>query len=267
MENKFKYFVEIQQMIFISAETARIIEYIACQPTIGAIMGLSAPPRESLSIPTRYLIFPMRHERVKVSRVRSYLSRKDGRKSTNYNDGSGGGDAVRPAQIRQMVKTAVPSGVASVFSEQAKEIEDILATLLCLMNLDEYAKDMTRDHYVDWSRCCQATFTYREWKRFDARPDHDIVDILGFPPFEIVQTRAEEMLKITGLEYHVALGGREKTSKMKWGNLWFPAEEGRMPIERRHVEAVFRRSQAPKRRIPALRDLVAGGFNSKLTLV
>src|SRR5204863_7745021 len=113
-----------------------------------------------------------------------------------------------------------PWEVQSFYSEQVPEREDEEdneeeeeqneATLARLASADERTKNMTRDEYVYWSDCRQASFTFRKGKRFkewagfgivtDSKPNDDIVDILGFLTFEIVQTLTEEALKVKEAE-------------------------------------------------------------------
>lgn len=88
--------------------------------------------------------------------------------------------------------------------EEEEEMNHI--TLQRLRKADERTKVMTREEYVTWSEYRQASFTYRKGKRFrewagfgivtDSKPSDDIVDILGFLTFEMVQTLTEEALKI-----------------------------------------------------------------------
>lgn len=64
---------------------------------------------------------------------------------------------------------------------------------------------MTKDEYVHYSDCRQASFTYRKARRFrdfinfsaylDVKPNDDIIDILGFLAFEMVRS-----LCVTALE-------------------------------------------------------------------
>src|SRR4051794_13038114 len=65
---------------------------------------------------------------------------------------------------------------------------------------------MTREEYVHYSECRQASFTYRKAKRFrewanmsayiDMKPNDDIIDILGFLTFEMVSTLTETALRV-----------------------------------------------------------------------
>ena len=66
-----------------------------------------------------------------------------------------------------------------------------------LKDADEATRRMTRDEYVHYSECRQASFTFRKSKKFrefinasaylDVKPNDDIIDILGFLAFEVVR--------------------------------------------------------------------------------
>lgn len=192
-------------------------------------------------------------------------------------------------------KVGLPWDVTSFYSEQVPERDDEdddqeedeqnAATLLRLRNADERTKNMTREEYVFWSDCRQASFTFRKGKRFrewagfgvvtDSKPNDDIVDILGFLTFEIVQTLTEEALKVKEAEDRYKRnngaggnsnasnsgaaaggdsGGAEGKAKRKRDTgLFDPPEEGRTPIERKHVQEAFRRLQQQPNKTKALR--------------
>ncbi|KAG0138265.1 hypothetical protein HOY82DRAFT_596476 [Tuber indicum] len=150
--------------------------------------------RGTHSLPPQDLIFLMSHDTGKVSRLRTYLSRKDVRKSARDNDLCVGAevhdsadhpdDSVGPAPVEQnQEKTDLPWGMASLFSEQSYEIEEDeyegaveenAATQQRLRNGDEHSKSMTRDQYA----------------------------------FSIVKTLTEEELKVKMLKRKVPLGSR-----------------------------------------------------------
>lgn len=170
----------------------------------------------------------------------------------------------------------LPWEVASFYSEQVPEREDEededeeemnYATLQRLKNADERTKNMTKDEYVHWSDCRQASFTFRKGKRFkewagfgvvtDSKPNDDIVDILGFLTFEIVQTLTEEALKVKEAEdmWKTKNGGESQTKKRKReSGLFDPPEEGRTPIEPKHVQEAFRRLQHRSNKGRAMRN-------------
>ncbi|KAH0250900.1 TFIID-18kDa-domain-containing protein, partial [Aureobasidium melanogenum] len=249
-----KYRTEIQQMMFVSGETAEaapetttLIEAIVQQQVVEMLTRATAlaARRGVRSINTDDLIFLIRHDRAKVSRLRTFLSWKDVRKSAKDSDDKGGGGAgggddfadidVGPANDPTLAtagpsvgtrnsktkkaKVGLPWDVSSFYQEQVPEREDeededeeemTTATMTRLKNADDRTKNMTPEEYLHWSECRQASFTFRKGKRFrewagfgvvtDSKPNDDIVDILGFLTFEIVQTLTEEALRVKNAE-------------------------------------------------------------------
>ncbi|KAI9809219.1 MAG: hypothetical protein M1825_002510 [Sarcosagium campestre] len=306
-----KYRIEIQQMMFVSgetqaesasAETTSIIEEIVRQQVIEILSQCTAQAarRGVRSISTDDLIFLIRHDKAKVSRLRTFLSWKDVRKNVKDSDDKGGGDADFAAgedpaagvlggggpvadggKKNKKNKVGLPWEVSSFYNETVPEREDEededeedmnYATLQRLKKADERTKNMTREEYVSWSECRQASFTFRKGKRFkewagfgivtDSKPNDDIVDILGFLTFEIVQTLTEEALKVKEAEdsYKRESGGEIQTHKRKRERgLFDPPEEGRNPIEPRHVRESFRRLQHRSKKGTAMRN-----FNTSL---
>lgn len=173
------------------------------------------------------------------------------------------GDTVKKNKRTRII---LPWDVSSYYSEQVPEREDDdedeeeemnAATIARLNHADERTKNMTKDEYVHYSECRQASFTFRKAKRFrdwagfgivtDSKPNDDIVDILGFLTFEIVQTLTEEALKVKAEEdltksRNGQTDAQSKKRKRETG-LFDPPEEGRAPIGPKHVQEAFRRLQ------------------------
>lgn len=173
------------------------------------------------------------------------------------------GDAARKNKRNKII---LPWDVQSYYSEQVPEREDEedddeeemnYATLQRLKTADERTRNMTRDEYVHWSDCRQASFTFRKGKRFrewagfgvitESKPNDDIIDILGFLTFEMVQTLTEEALKVKAEEdVHKTKSGSEdaqsKKRKRETG-LFDPPEEGNTPVGPTHVREAYRRLQ------------------------
>ncbi|KAJ5578400.1 SAGA complex subunit spt3 [Penicillium hispanicum] len=286
----------IRKMMFVSGETAEpsidtttLIEDITRQQVIEILTRSTqlATRRGSRAISTDDLIFLIRHDKAKVSRLRTFLSWKDVRKNVKDSDDKGGADAadfaaaddaagvvagpqdVASKPKNKRAKVGLAWDVNSFFSVQIPEREDEedeeeeeqnYATLQRLAAADERTKNMTKEEYVFWSECRQASFTYRKSKRFrewagfgvvtESKPNDDIVDILGFLTFEIVQTLTEEALKVKEREDHEknrggadATGENSKKRKRETG-LFDPPEEGRTPIEPRHIREAYRKLQA-----------------------
>ncbi|KAK2810074.1 hypothetical protein FQN50_003268 [Emmonsiellopsis sp. PD_5] len=300
-----------RQMMFVSGETAEpsaetttLIEEIVRQQVIEMLSRSTAlsARRGVRSISTDDLIFLIRHDKAKVSRLKTFLSWKDVRKNVKDSDDKGGADAADfgagddplagagvagPSDVaakpkNKRAKVGLPWDLNNLYSVQVPEREDEedeeeeeqnYATLQRLANADERTKNMTREEYVFWSDCRQASFTFRKAKRFrewagfgivtDFRPNDDIVDILGFLTFEIVQTLTEEALKVKeqedrGKKGRGASEDGEKTKKRKRETgLFDPPEEGRTPIEPRHIHEAYRKLQATPNKAIAM--LLHGG--------
>ncbi|KAJ5407135.1 hypothetical protein N7465_008419 [Penicillium sp. CMV-2018d] len=295
---------DIVKMMFVSGETAEpspetttLIEEITRQQVIEILTRSTAlaTRRGVRSISTDDLIFLIRHDKAKVSRLRTFLSWKDVRKNVKDSDDKGGGDAadfaaaddaagvvagpadVAPKPKNKRAKVGLAWDVNSFYSVQVPEREDEedeeeeeqnYATLQRLAAADERTRHMTREEYVFWSECRQASFTYRKSKRFrewagfgivtESKPNDDIVDILGFLTFEIVQTLTEEALKVKEREDNEKhrRGGAEAGENMKKRKretgLFDPPEEGRTPIEPRHVREAYRKLQATPQKAKAM---------------
>ncbi|KAH8426336.1 transcriptional regulator SPT3 [Aspergillus melleus] len=298
------------QMMFVSGETAEpsvetttLIEEIVRQQVVEILVRSTAlaTRRGVRSISTDDLIFLIRHDKAKVSRLKTFLSWKDVRKNVKDSDDKGGGaDAADFAGADDPIAGGVVAGPQDVASkpknkrarvglawdvnsfysvqvperddeEDEEEEEQNYATLQRLAAADERTKHMTKEEYVFWSECRQASFTYRKSKRFrewagfgivtESKPNDDIVDILGFLTFEIVQTLTEEALKVKEREEReknrrggAENGTGESTKKRKRETgLFDPPEEGRTPVEPKHIREAYRKLQAtPNKNIAML---------------
>lgn len=285
-------------MMFVSGETAEasiettgIIEEIVHEQVVEILKKSTegAARRGSRSISVNDLFFLIRHDRAKLSRLMTFLSWKDVRKTAKDSDDKGGDAAdlgagddplvggegaaggAGPAAVDTTKKTkctrvTLPWDVSSYFNEQVPEREDDdeeeeeemnSATVQRLKLADERTKGMTKEEYVHYSECRQASFTFRKAKRFrewagfgivtDSKPNDDIVDILGFLTFEIVQTLTEEALKVKGEEdltksRNGDVAAKSLKRKRETG-LFDPPEEGRTPIGPKHIQEAFRRLQ------------------------
>ena len=130
-ERPAKYRQEIQQMMFVSGETAEpsaettaMIEEIVRQQVIEMLTQATAIAgrRGVRSINTADLIFLIRHDKAKVSRLRTFLSWKDVRKNVKDSDDKGGvdgGDADFADDVGRLLFLFTPhSGFHAVFGLQ-----------------------------------------------------------------------------------------------------------------------------------------------------
>lgn len=274
-----------------------------------------ATRRGSKSIGTDDLFMLIRHDRAKISRLRHFLQWKDVRKSVKDSDdkgGDAGADVAGDAEIgagdvggavgggsapvekggkAKRAKVELVWEVQSFFAENPPLMDDVedeeeeemnFATLQRLKNADERTKNMTREEYVHWSDCRQASFTYRKGKRFkewagfglitDSKPSDDIIDILGFLTFEIVQTLTEEALKVKDAEdlYKKSSGGGAEVNRLKRKRergLFDPPEEAREPVQPSHVQEAYRRLQRGNMKSRAMLNFTKNVHVAALKLV
>ncbi|PVU87795.1 hypothetical protein BB559_005878 [Furculomyces boomerangus] len=228
-KNKYKYLTEIQQMMFVFGEvqdplpeTTMLIESILRSQVIEicVMAAAQAQKRGSRYISSEDLIFLIRHDRQKVSRLTEFLSWKDVRKNVKEREGDAGDDIIEETDDKleksKKVKIRLFWELTSAFSDNIKQDfeEEFMEensyeqteSIKRLKAADEVTRQMTRDEYVHYSECRQASFTYRKNKKFkdwinmqtlmDMKANDDIVDILGFLTFEMVSKLTETALKI-----------------------------------------------------------------------
>ncbi|KAI9499141.1 transcription initiation factor IID, 18kD subunit-domain-containing protein [Zychaea mexicana] len=229
-KSKYRFQSEIQQMMFVFGEvadplqeTTQLVEDIVRSQVIEIVIQAAAQAtrRNSRFLSAEDLIFLMRHDRAKVNRLRSFLSWKDVRKNAKDASGDQVEDVVeetntgKPSRsiiklpweiVNQftdvIVKSSNPDGEEE---EDEDELEAYNDSIQRLRDADQVTRAMTREEYVHYSECRQASFTYRKGKRFrewanmnafvDVRPNDDIVDSLGFLTYEMVSK-----LTVTSLE-------------------------------------------------------------------
>lgn len=297
-----------------SPETTTLIESIVQDQVQHMLRECTAlaTRRGSKSISTDDLFMLIRHDRAKISRLRHFLQWKDVRRSVKDSDDKGGdagadvaaGDAdiadgvagagsgaqgPEAGKKTKRAKVDLVWDVHSYFTEFPPLMDDVedeeeeemnFATLQRLKNADERTKNMTREEYVHWSDCRQASFTYRKGKRFkewagfglitDSKPSDDIIDILGFLTFEIVQTLTEEALKVKDAEdlWKKSHGGEVNRLKRKRERgLFDPPEEAREPVQPAHVQEGYRRLQRSNNKSRAMLNFTRNIHRGALKLV
>ncbi|KAG2179454.1 hypothetical protein INT44_006300 [Umbelopsis vinacea] len=291
-KTRYKFQSEIQQMMFVFGEvsdplpeTTMLVEDIVRSQVIEIIIQAAAmaAKRNSRSMNAEDLIFLMRHDRAKVNRLRSFLSWKDVRKNAKETGGDQVEDmmedsaaAEKPGKMhRSIIKLSweLVNQFSDVFvksskdedSEDEDEIEAYNDSIQRLKDADEITRAMTREEYVHYSECRQASFTYRKSKRFrdwaymssfiDVKPNDDIIDSLGFLTFEMVSSLTEGAIQIkTDLatlhkdESAAAGKKRKRESGDEDGDettmgLFSLSTNDQTPLEPLHIQEAFRRLQ------------------------
>ncbi|ORZ23071.1 transcription initiation factor IID, 18kD subunit-domain-containing protein [Absidia repens] len=231
--SKYRFQSEIQQMMFVFGEvsdplpeTTTLVEDIIRSQVIEIVIQASAQAsrRNSRYLNAEDLIFLMRHDRAKVNRLRSFLSWKDVRKNTKDGSGDPVEDMMEDTNtgkdgklyrsiiklswelVNQFSDVIVKSSNPEDESDDEDELEAYNDSIQRLRHADEVTKAMTREEYVHYSECRQASFTYRKGKRFrewanvssfvEVKPNDDIVDSLGFLTYEMVSKLTAMALQI-----------------------------------------------------------------------
>lgn len=315
-DDRYRYKVEIQQMMFVSGdtndpplETTQLIEDIVRSQVVEILVqGMAiARKRGARSVAVEDLIFQIRHDKAKVNRLITYLSWKEVRKNAKDQDGVAEGDILEDTatgevggadssrRLFRKMKIRLPWEMAFMFPEQPlegdneeegedeEEMEAHYATRERLKMADERTRDMSKEEYVHWSECRQASFTFRKSKRFrewcgiqhltDTRPTDDILDILGFLTFEIVANLTERALKIKAREEALEsrYGGADPTQKSRKRKrdhrLFDGPDERKRPILARHIREAYRQYQESNPKARALRAYTGGLVSTKTAVI
>ncbi|KAI9596616.1 transcription initiation factor IID, 18kD subunit-domain-containing protein [Syncephalis fuscata] len=313
---RYRYTTEIQQMMFVFGEvadalpetTALVEDIVRAQVIELTIQAASqSQKRGGRGFTQEDLMFTIRHDRSKINRLRTFLSWKDVRRNAKDSQGGPAGPGAgepaeelveeaeaatdRPAKGRKRIK--LPWELINTYTDvlnedededdDEEEIEMYRDSMQRLKDADEVTRRMTRDEYVHYSECRQASFTYRKGKRFrdwanmsayvDSKPNDDLIDILGFLSFEMVRTITEAALAVKRAETAAAAasnlgnvdplhkiandgdGGDAATngdtnqevdgsnSASGSGGLFAPPDTRRTPIQPEHVIEGYRRLQ------------------------
>ena len=280
----------VREQVIEIVSLSRSPDYVLLTKTKLTQCNEMANRRGVRAIGVQDMFFIIRKDNAKTARLKTFLSWKDVRKTAKDTDDKGGdadiggddpvggevpgagpvvGDTAKKNKRNKII---LPWDVENMYSEQAPERDDEEdeeeegmneATLQRLKAADERTKGMTKDEYVHFSDCRQASFTFRKGKRFrewagfgvltDSKPNDDIIDILGFLTFEMVQSITEEALKVKGEEdvYKAKTGGNDVQSKKRKREtgLFDPPEQGRAPVGPSHIREAFRRLQHKARAV------------------
>ncbi|OAD08098.1 hypothetical protein MUCCIDRAFT_134459, partial [Mucor lusitanicus CBS 277.49] len=276
--SKYRFQSEIQQMMFVFGEVADplqeatlLVEDIVRSQVIEIIIQAAAQAsrRNSRYLSAEDLIFLMRHDRAKVNRLRSFLSWKDVRKNAKDASGDQVEDVVEETNTGKIHRSIIKlpwelvnqfsdvitksingGGAGDDESEDEDELEAYNDSIQRLKDADDITRAMTREEYVHYSECRQASFTYRKGKRFrewanmssfvEVKPNDDIVDSLGFLTYEMVSKLTMTAIRIKHDEDKVETPG--SPDSFCNGLFSLPSTE-QTPLLAEHIHEAFRRLQ------------------------
>lgn len=310
--SKYRYHVEIQQMMFVSGEThdppfetTALIEDIVRGQVVEILLQAAntTASRGSKSITPEDLIFLIRHDKAKVNRLRTYLSWKDVRKGAKDQDSGNmegadfieepGADKTNPNVLKyKKSKLRLPWELSFMFSEQPLETNDdndeedeeekeaMKMSIRRLKNADDRTRGMTKEEYVHFSECRQASFTFRKGKRFkewcgssyivESKPSDDVIDILGFLTFEIVCSLTEEALQVKQLEGQFSkkdsnIGANSRKRKHRY--LFDGPGEAVKALQPHHIEDAWRRLQTHNFKSRSMLNFTGVKLHSRIQII
>ncbi|RKO90700.1 transcription initiation factor IID, 18kD subunit-domain-containing protein, partial [Blyttiomyces helicus] len=267
-------FGEVQEPL---DETTLLVEQITRNQIIEVVKQSIA---HSAKRGSRYLsgedvIFLIRHDVYKVHRLRAFLSWKDVRKNVSEGD-RGGPQGIEDEQIEQLdapgacstkKKAKVSWDVMTMYNnmlsdddedeqdeEERQALEDQVERLRIA---DEVTRTMTKEEYLYYSDCRQASFTFKKAKRFrdwsllstyyDAKPQAEVLDSLGFFAYEIVAKLTEMGLAVkreADARARASAGGAQ-AQRSSYGDtsLFGKSDNEQTPLNPAHIREAFRRLQ------------------------
>ena len=168
-------------------------------------------------------------------------------KDDNEYDGGMPADSVHQQEIKERLAVRLLFRFSSLFLLFSNLF------LFLLQEADEVTKSMSREEYMEFAECRQASFTYKKPKKFrdwlnlgahiDMRPNDEILEILGFIAWEMV-SRLTKTALLVKKDYELL--ERQKSAQDAGDKIkkrLFSTSEDRTPIKPEHVREAYRRMQ------------------------
>ncbi|KAJ9070503.1 Transcription initiation protein spt3 [Entomophthora muscae] len=301
-KSKYKYNSEIQQMMYVCGEkndplpdTVMLIEDIVRGQVIELFqMASKLASTRGSRVPTpEDFIFLIRKDKTKVNRLISFLAWKDVRKNTKESGApeveddlleDGQDKEIKAKQLKIKLPWELIHNLTEAFDSDPddEEVDEETAEIMMeslqrLKTADEETQKMSKDEYVHYSECRQASFTYRKGKKFrdwchlgtliDTKTSDDLIDIMGFLTFEMVATLTETAINLK--KSNMSNSKSEKKGPLGLDvpvvcSLFAPPPGTQAPLEVSDIQQAFRHLQL-KHRLP-LRNFRAGLVQSRVIL-
>ncbi|KAI8901380.1 transcription initiation factor IID, 18kD subunit-domain-containing protein [Globomyces pollinis-pini] len=252
-------------------ETSQLVEEIVKNQLITLIIEAvsQAHKRGSKTLQAEDLIFLIRHDRSKVNRLKTFLSWKDVRKNAREK----GGDTALDEDLMDddVNKTNVKIKKMNInFSwdpftmyngileddddddadeDERQAYEDQINRLRIA---DKITRSMTKEEYIYYAECRQASFIYKKLKRFrdwcdmskyyESKASSDIIDSLGFLCHEAVSAITETALEIKRQEdirKAISPESNATSGELFYGLFQKPPGDA-TPLLPRHIQEAYR---------------------------
>lgn len=131
--------------------------------------------------------------------------------------------------VEQLVENEYISDLSEVSSSSDDDFLTYIDETKCrLKEEDELTKAMSKEEYIEYSECRQASFVFKKAKKFrewlnvgnliDTKPNDDVVEILGYLAWEIVRKLAEVSLVVKNKQ-NIVLEGHKKLPQIEFKDL------------------------------------------------
>lgn len=271
------YQTEIQQMMFVFGEvaepleeTTQLVEEIVREQTIQFMIAAiqQSQRRGSRFVTAEDLMFLIRQDPQKVHRLKLFLSwkdvRKDARKGGKADDDiQEDVDEVDDHNIQGKSKKKIKFSwdllgyYGSVLEEEDDEDDDDDDARQAsedqqqrLKHADDITKTMTKEEYMYYSECRQASFTFKKQAKFrkwcemgtyyDTKPREEVLDILGYFSYEAVSALTETGLKIKANWEAKTSKEREESSESKNIGIFSRPRTEQTPLHPMHIHEAYR---------------------------
>lgn len=189
-------------------------------------------------------------------------------------------EEIDPSMGDDMLEGVVDNSVADAdaLGEGDTDEEDSEATQIMnerLRNADLRTQNMTREEYVHWSECRQASFTFRKAKRFkewaglsqitDSRLQDDIMDVMGFLTFEIVANLTGAAIKVKAR--WESKRKRDEPDRPQTGQLFKQSNRQETVLLPEHVRAAYAQYEMPSGRARAMQTWQGGRTRHEVKLI
>lgn len=218
--------------------SAQLIEQIVRKQIVDIIIQAAHTAqnvRNARSLSAEDVIFTIRRDAIKVARLQEFLSWKDLRKTARPAEDvpleapdeelfSIADDRRKKKTVARLPWDPISGLVAEATGLEADLLNDEGAGEEAdedikrrLKMADIMTRDMSREEYMEYSECRQASFTYKKAKKFrdwinpaqyvDFRLNDDVVEIMGFLAWEMVRNLTEVALGMKRSEMVEAIEG------------------------------------------------------------
>jgi transcription initiation protein SPT3 len=183
--------------------------------------------RGSRSVAIEDIVFVLRKDAYKVKKLSNYIFFRDVRRKAKN-------EAVP-------IKTSEVDPLRYDWLPPINQSEASAEMTNRLKYIDTITGEMTREEYLDFTECRQASFTFRKSKKFrdflslDYRIREDVVDVVGFVSYEMV-------FEITSLASSIRMQKSRKKSKtsLKIQGI-FRTQVRKSPITEKDIDEACRR--------------------------